>query len=330
MILQGMMMFQNNRYSLDRITVLIIDDTPTNRKVAAYALSDCIVLEAANGDQGVEILRSHPDIDVILLDVMMPGMSGYEVCLQIKAHPRWRLIPVVMLTSLEGVDSRVNALRAGADDFISRPCDIAELQARVYNSARVKRYTEQLEDTENILFTLANMVESKDPYTNGHLQRIEKQTETFCRRLGLSEALQKTVRYGGLLHDIGKVAVSDKILCKPSRLTPDEFEAMKIHTITGYNIIASLRMGNQVGPIIRGHHERWDGNGYPDRLKETNIPLGARIIKICDVFDALTTNRSYREKVSAQEALAYIQNQSGNHFDPDLVRVFSQLIQDYH
>jgi putative two-component system response regulator len=323
-------MFPKDRFGLDRITVLIVDDTNTNRKVAAYALGDCNILEAENGEKGLELVRSNPDIDVILLDVMMPGMSGYEVCQTIKAHPRWRLIPVVMLTGLDGVESRVNALHSGADDFITRPCEVVELRARVYNSARVKRYNEQLEDTDTILFTLANVVEGKDGYTNGHLQRIEKLTESFCRRLGLSEQAQKIVRYGGLLHDIGKITVHDSILNKPGKLTPEEYEAMKLHTVSGFNIVSPLRMGHQVGPIIRGHHERWDGGGYPDGLSGADIPLGARIVKICDVFDALTTDRSYRKKLPNQEALAYIRAESGAHFDPTLVPIFIQLIEDYN
>jgi putative two-component system response regulator len=321
---------QNSRAVLGKITVLIVDDTAVNRKVVSYALSECNLLEAADGESALGLLETHQDeIDVILLDIMMPRISGFEICQKIKAHPRWRMIPVIMLTVLTDVESRVNALQAGADDFISKPFDVVELSARVYNSARVKYYNDQLEDTKSILYTLASMVECKDPYTNDHLQRLEKITVSFCNLLGLSPEEQEIVRYAGMLHDIGKVGISDTILLKPGRLTPEEYEIVKTHTLIGYNIVKSLRMGKQLGPIVRGHHERWNGEGYPDGLKETEIPLGARIIGICDVFDALTSDRPYRKSISYLDALWYIQNQSGLHFDPDLVCVFNRLIQDF-
>ncbi len=318
-----------NRNGLGKITVMVVDDTEVNRKVAAMSLKECEVLEAPNGQRALELLQMHEEIDVVLLDVMMPGVSGYEICRQIKSHPLWRLIPVIMLTALNNVEDRVSALQAGADDFISKPYDLIELRARVYNSAKAKRYNDQLEETKNILFTLANMVENKDAYTNGHLQRIEHLTEEFSARLGLSPHDQEVVRYGGLLHDIGKVGITDTILLKPGRLTVEEFAIMQKHSEIGFNIVNSLRMGKQVGPIVRGHHERWNSLGYPDGLKGEEIPLGARIIGICDVFDALTTPRPYRQKISHAEALKYIQNQSGVHFDPELVSVFVPMIQEF-
>ena len=313
-------------YDLDQITVLIVDDDTINRLVAATALKQCTLLEAKSGKMALEVLAMHDEIDVILLDVMMPEVDGYEICRRIKANPRWRMIPVIMLTALHDVDSRVTALSAGADDFISKPFNIIELRVRVYTSARAKRYNEQLEDTRNILFTLANVVESKDAYTNGHLQRIADLTGTFCKALHLSPREEQTIHYGGLLHDIGKVAISDTILLKPARLTVAEFEIIKTHPVIGSNIVSTLRMGKLVGPIVRGHHEHWDGMGYPDQLKGEEIPLGARIIGICDVFDALTTERPYRQSITRQEALIYIQEQAGLHFDPKLVGVFSEFM----
>lgn len=318
-----------HRNDLGKVTVLVVDDTEINRRVAGLALGECSVLEAASGKAALDLLRAHAEVDVILLDVMMPGINGYDVCRDIKADARWRLIPVIMLTALNNVEDRVNALQAGADDFISKPYDVIELRARVYNSARAKRYNDQLEETKTILFTLANMVECKDTYTNGHLQRIEQLTETFCGRLGLSQPEQEITRYGGLLHDIGKIAISDTILLKPGRLTTEEFEAMKKHTLVGDNIVSTLRMGKQVAPIVRGHHERWQGQGYPDGLAGEDIPLGARIIGICDVYDALTSPRPYRKRISYAEALQYIEQQSAIDFDPALVEVFSPMIREY-
>ena len=164
-------------------TILIVDDNPVNREIVNYALSEHRVLEAEDGEQALHVLQDHEEIDVILLDVMMPDIDGFEICRKIKQHPRWRFIPVVMLTALNNVESRVTALQAGADDFISKPFDFLELRTRVTNSSHTKRYYDQLENTQNILITLANIVENKDPSTNGHLQRIEKMTAIFCDRL---------------------------------------------------------------------------------------------------------------------------------------------------
>jgi putative two-component system response regulator len=314
-------------YDLGQITVLIVDDDAVNRIVASTALKQCTLLEAKNGLIALDVLAAHEEVDVILLDVMMPGVDGYEICKRIKANPRWRMIPVIMLTALSDVESRVNALAAGADDFMSKPFNVIELRARVYTAARAKRYNDQLEDTKNILFTLANVVESKDAYTNGHLQRIADLTSTFCQALHLPPREEQIINYAGLLHDIGKVAISDAILTKPTRLTPEEYEIMKTHSAIGSNIVSSLRLGKQVAPIVRGHHEYWNGTGYPDRLKSDQIPLGARIIGLCDVFDALTTTRPYRQGISRREALEFIQQQEGIHFDPGLVRVFSEFMQ---
>ena len=317
---------QTTYSDLSHITVLIVDDTAVNRRVAMFALTGCTVVEASDGDEALKKLEAYDDIDVILLDIMMPRVSGYEVCRYIKNHPRWRMIPVIMLTALNDLESRVAALEAGADDFISKPFDEVELRARVISSARAKRFSDQLEDTTDILFALANLVEVKDHYTNDHLHRLETITTGFCTMLGLSERDQDIVRYGGILHDIGKVGISDTILLKPGRLTPDEFEVVKTHTLIGFNIIQPLRMGKLVGPIVRGHHEYWNGEGYPDGLQGENIPLGARIIGICDVYDALTSDRPYRKRISKEETLWYLKDRSGVQFDPGLVQVFTQLI----
>lgn len=312
---------------LSHVTVLIVDDMAVNRKVAMFALTGCTVLEAPDGDQALKMLATHEEIDVILLDIMMPHISGYEVCRYIKNHPRWRMIPVIMLTALNDVESRVAALQAGADDFISKPFDDVELRARVHTSARAKHFSDQLEDTKDILIALANMVEVKDHYTNDHLHRLEKITNRFCNALGLTEQEHEIIRYGGLLHDIGKVGISDTILLKPGRLTPEEFDVVKTHTLIGYSIVQPLRMGKMVGPIVRGHHEYWNGEGYPDGLKDLEIPVGARIIGICDVFDALTSDRPYRQRISLEDTLWYLKDRAGVQFDPELARIFIDMIE---
>lgn len=315
----------NNTQPFDDIqaTVLIADDTLLNRELASDLLSSYgyKVLESPNGYEALEKLKEQA-VDVILMDVMMPGMDGYETCRRIKEHPQWRLIPIVMLTSLSDVNSRVAALEAGADDFISKPFNEEELLARVKTSACNKQLSDHLEDTEQVLFALANVVEVKDEYTDQHLKRMAQFSERLARFAGLSAADQRSLRYGGILHDIGKVGISDMILQKPGKLTLEEYESVKRHTILGERIVQPLRFGRQIGPMVRGHHERWDGEGYPDGLSGESIPIGGRIIAICDTYDAMTSDRPYRKALTDEAAIAELQKMAGSQFDPRLVDFF--------
>ena len=305
-------------------TILVVDDNLLNRELATELLmgEGYQVAEAESGEEALSILESR-EVDTILLDVMMPGIGGYETCRRIKAHPYWRLIPVVMLTALADVDSRIKSLEAGADDFISKPFNESELLARVKSSTHVKNLHDQLEDTEKILFTLANVVEIKDQYTDRHLQRMARFAEDLARLNGLDAVGQRDLRYAGILHDIGKVGISDTILRKPTKLTTAEFDVIKTHTILGHKIVRPLRFGNTVGPMVRGHHERWDGSGYPDGLSGEAIPLGARIVAVCDAYDAMTSDRPYRKALNPEIALAELQQQAGSQFDPHLVEIFT-------
>ncbi len=317
---------QNNDQIMNSpITVLVVDDNLPNRELINRALGECRLFAAQDLQSTFNVLRLHRHVDVIVLDVA----NGHELCEQIRESEHWRGIPIILLNAQRSVKSRIAAYKAGVDDFISKPFSTAELWARVQNSARSKRYKDQFESPENILFTLTSVVASKDLYTNGHLLRIGKMTEHFCQMLALSPPEQEMIRYGGVLHDIGKVGISDTILLKPEKLTPQEFEIIKTHPITGCNIVSSLQIGKQVGPIIRGHHERWDGSGYPDGLRGADIPLGARIIGICDVFDALMSDRPYRKAVAGSEALTYIQEHAGAQFDPELVPIFTEVAQTW-
>ncbi len=305
-------------------TILVVDDNLLNRELAAELLSGegYQVAEAETGEAALALLENR-EVDTILLDVMMPGIGGYETCRRIKAHPYWRLIPVVMLTALADVDSRVKSLEAGADDFISKPFNETELLARVKSSTHVKNLHDQLEDTEKILFALANVVEVKDQYTDRHLQRMARFAEGLARLAGLDTIGQRDIRYAGILHDIGKVGISDTILRKPGKLTTAEYDVIKTHTILGDQIVRPLRFGHTVGPMVRGHHERWDGKGYPDGLAGETIPLGARIIAVCDTFDAMTSDRPYRKALTPEIALAELRQQAGTQFDPHLVEIFT-------
>lgn len=304
-------------------TILVVDDEEMSRQVASRLLiiQGYQVLTAADGAEALALLERKA-VDVILLDVLMPRMDGFEVCRRIKGHRHWQRIPVVMLTALSGVDSRVAALEAGADDFISKPYDQAELLARVKTSVRVKRLNEQLEDTESVLFALANAVEVKAQDTDQHLKRMAHFCERLARLAGLSASDQRIVRYGGILHDIGKVGISDTILLKPGNLTSEEYEIMKQHTILGQQIVQPMRFGRRVGLIVRGHHERWDGHGYPDGLAGEAIPIGARIVAVADIFDAMTSDRPYRRALPDEAAVEELRKYAGTQLDPVLAELF--------
>jgi putative two-component system response regulator len=309
------------RNSNDLITIMVVDDESSYRDLVGAILCDHRVVQVENGNQALLTLYQQ-NIDIVLMDVSLPNVNGYEVCRQIKGNPLWRGIPVVMLTASKRMEDRLLALEAGADDFISKPIDINELIIRVKSSARLKQYYDQLENTEAVLFTLANVVEAKDQYTKHHLRRIASMSMTLAHEAGLSQHEQRMVWYGGTLHDIGKVGISDTIIKKPDKLTPEEYDIVKQHTVLGERIVRPLRFGKYIGPIVRGHHEYWNGSGYPDGLQGENIPIGARVVTICDVFDALTTDRAYRPAYSHEYALEKVASLSGKAFDPRLTELF--------
>lgn len=307
--------------------VLVVDDEELNRKLLRELLTSrgFQVEEAANGEEALrKAQRVNPDL--VLLDVMMPRVDGLQVCRELKQDPRTQLIPIVLLTALSAVDDRVAGIEAGADDFLSKPFHQAELLARVRSLVRMKQLTDQLERTENILFAMAAAVEAKDPYTEGHLRRLEAYASQISAVLGLSAHLNTVIRYGALLHDVGKIGVPDAILHKPGKLTPKEFEIIKQHPAFGERICRPLRLGAEVGPIVRSHHEQWDGSGYPDGLAGEAIPLGGRIVAIADAFDAMTTDRPYRQALPIAGAIDELLQGAGAQWDPRLVKCFATTL----
>jgi putative two-component system response regulator len=290
--------------------ILVADDNEANRELLSVLLSEegYQVVCAADGQQALDRLDSD-SIDLALLDVIMPRRTGFEACLAMKSKPETRLIPVVLLTSLNSDDDRIRGIMCGADDFLSRPVNKHELLARVHSLLRLKQFTDELDNAEAVLFSLALSIEAKDPYTEGHCDRLSKYSVALGDKLGLPEDLRVALRRGGLVHDIGKLAVPEHILLKPGPLTPEERKIMEQHTIAGERICAPLRSFRHVLPIIRHHHEKQDGSGYPDGLKGEQIPLTARILQVTDIYDALSTDRPYRKALPMQKAFAIMREE---------------------
>jgi cyclic di-GMP phosphodiesterase len=241
--------------------------------------------------------------------VVMPRPTGFEICQSIKSKPETRLIPVVLLTSLNGDADRIHGIMCGADEFLNKPVNKHELLARVHSLLRLKQFTDELDNAETVLFSLALAIEAKDPYTEGHCDRLSKYSVALAENLGLPDQLRVALRRGGLIHDIGKLAVPEHILLKPGPLTLEERKIMEQHTVEGERICAPLRSFRNVLPIIRHHHEKQDGSGYPDGLKGEQIPLTARILQVTDVYDALTTDRPYRKALPVEKALAIMREE---------------------
>ena len=310
--------------------ILIVDDNAAVRELMAELLrvQGFTVVTAADGRQALEeFARRKPDL--VLLDVVMPGLDGFEVCQQLKRDPDNRLVPVVLVTGLTATQDRVRGIEAGADDFLSKPVDRTELFARVRSLLSLKAHTDELERAEAVLFALARSIEGKDPYTEGHCERLTSASAQLGERLRLPAEQIVALRRAGTVHDIGKVAVPDAILLKPGPLTPPEWDVMRQHPAIGERICAPLKSFRPVLPIIRHHHERFDGSGYPDGLKGNAIPLTARVLQLVDVYDALTTERPYKQALSKEESLATMEAEvKKGWWDPDMFSEFHQMLAD--
>ncbi|PYX89885.1 MAG: metal-dependent phosphohydrolase [Acidobacteria bacterium] len=304
--------------------ILVADDDASNRELLKEILQreGFEVVTASDGRHALqEFVRSRPDL--VLTDVAMPYIDGFEVCRQIKGDPEKRLTPVVLITGLSAVEDRVRGIKAGADDFLSKPLERMELIARVHSLLNLKAYTDELERAEAVLFSLARSIEAKDPYTHGHCERMADCSAHLGERIGLNEEQIIALRRAGVVHDIGKVAVPDAILLKPGRLSENEWEVMRQHPLTGERICSPLKSFRLVLPIIRHHHEKLNGSGYPDCLKGDMIPMTARVLQIVDIFDALTTERPYKRALSAAEALTIMEDEvKRGWWDRDLFQQF--------
>jgi putative two-component system response regulator len=307
--------------------ILVVDDDAANRELLEEFLvaEGLEVVTAPDGRSSLEAFaRLAPDL--VLLDVNMPYVDGFEVCRRLKSNPDTRLTPVVLVTALSATDDRVRGIKVGADGFLSKPVDHSELLAHVRSLLSLKAYTDELERAESVLFALARSIEGKDPYTEGHCERLSGYSARLGQRIGLAEDQIIALRRAGSVHDIGKVAVPDAILLKPGRLTPEEFRIMQEHPVVGERICAPLKSFRLVLPIIRHHHEKLNGSGYPDGLKGEDIPITARVLQIVDVYDALTTERPYKGAFPRAEALEMMEEEvKKGWWDPGVFQEFRQM-----
>jgi putative two-component system response regulator len=310
--------------------VLVVDDDALIRQF----LEDELVGEgytvsiAKDGEEALEKVATDPP-DLILLDVMMPKLDGFEVCRRLKSDERTILIPVVMLTALMAIAERIKSIEAGADDFLSKPHNRQELLTRVRSLLRLKRHTDELEHAETVLFSLALSVEAKDPFTNDHCDRIARYSLALGEKLGLPREYLKALQRGAILHDLGKIGVPDVILLKPGPLTDAERAVVRQHPIIGERICSPLKSLRLVLPIIRHHHERWNGTGYPDGLSGEAIPFTARILQCVDVFDALTIERPYKPAYTQEQAVAIMREEIAKGWqDPNLAEMFIALLKN--
>ncbi|MGH9506969.1 MAG: HD-GYP domain-containing protein [Terriglobales bacterium] len=308
--------------------VVVIDDDEAGRELTAemLRLRGYSVQAAASCHQGREVLQAWPP-DLILMDVVLPDGSGIDLCREVKQSGQSRLVPVILITGLTDHDSKIRGIEAGADDFLNKPVDPSELFARAESLVKLKRYTDELENAEDVLFSLAMGVEARDKYTQGHCQRLAHQAASLGQRLGLPADDVVALRRGGVLHDIGKISVPDAILRKPGDLTEEEWVIMRRHPGSGAEICRPLRSLARVLPIIRHHHEHWNGAGYPDHLAGDAIPLLARILQVVDAYDALTTERPYKPAWPAERAREQLLAESGRDWwDPHIISEYLDLL----
>jgi putative two-component system response regulator len=304
--------------------ILVVDDYEPNRTGLRRLLErqGYSVTTASNGHDALEMVnQDRPDL--VLLDVVMPQISGVDVCAAVKADPETCLTPVVLISGSHERDMRLTGLGVGADDFLNKPVDADELYTRVRSLIRLKRLTDDLESAEALFLTLGRIIEARDASTEGHCERLAALAAAMGSAMGLERGDLNTLYRGAFLHDIGKIAIPDRILLKKGKLTAAEYDLMKQHPVIGDELCATVRSFESVRPIVRHHHERQDGRGYPDGLAGDEIPLLARIVSVVDVFDALTSERPYREAMTIDAAFRIMRTEANTGWcDPALVETF--------
>lgn len=346
-------------------TILVVDDTPANLSLMASLLKGRYRVKVANnGERGLEYARMTPHPDLILLDIMMPGLSGYDVIKVLKSEPATRHIPVVFLTAMSATEDETVGLELGAADYITKPITPAVVLARIRTQLENKAAADFLRDQASFLeetvasrtvelgalqdvtiLAMASLAETRDSDTGNHIRRTQHYVRVLARKVQshprfgyfLDDATIELLFKSAPLHDIGKVGIPDRILLKPGRFTPDEFEIMKTHTTLGRDAIAAAekQLGKEVvflrhaKDIAYYHQEKWDGSGYPEGLAGEAIPISARLMAVADVYDALISRRVYKEGMPHEKAVEIIREGRGTHFDPDLVDAFLALEDDF-
>jgi len=338
----------------DKPVILVVDDQLQNVELLEAQLVPLgyEIIRATNGKDALTIITGN-EIDLMLLDIMMPGMDGFEVIRRVRQGTKTRLLPIILVTALRETEDRIKGIEAGCDDFISKPVDKMELFARVRSLLKVKDYndlmlnyrkelesevtarTEQLKKAlERIktasldtIYRLSVASEYKDKDTGAHIKRMSRYSVAVARRMGLDENTIETILYSAPMHDLGKIGIPDQILMKPAILDPAEWKIMKMHTVIGAKILQGsdaefIKSGES---IALSHHEKWDGSGYPNGVKGQEIPIAGRIVAIADVFDALTSKRPYKEPFTIEKSLAIVKEGRGTHFDPDVVDAFFDI-----
>jgi cyclic di-GMP phosphodiesterase len=310
-----------------RASILVADDDQTSARFLKRLLTreghDVAVVQS--GAEALEACQVSPP-DLVLVDLVAPRGVGFDICRKLKEQARTRFVPVVIVTAQGDRADRLKGIEAGCDDFLIKPFDSTELHARIQSLVRLKRFTDELESAEAVILGLGATIEARDPCTNGHCQRLAHYATRLGKSLGLDEDDLAALERGGFLHDIGKIAVPDHVLLKDGRLDAHESRVMRKHPIVGDSLCAGLRSLNRVRPIVRHHHERLDGTGYPDGLRSGEVPLLAQIVGIVDVFDALTTERPYRAARPCTEAFQVLEDEAAKGWrDRALIDAFATL-----
>jgi len=308
--------------------ILIVDDMPENLDILAGLLEPegYSVATARDGQEAVELALADPP-DLILMDVSMPRMTGLEACRRLKADERTQLVPILLITGLGAREDRIDGIAAGCDDFLTKPVDFEQLIARTRSALRTKALVDQLEQVENVLVSLATALDAKDPYTRGHSERVGNYAEALGGAVNLSADVRRNLRRAGLLHDIGKIGIPLDYLQKPGKLTTEEYEIVKLHPSIGYDICKPLKTMLPLLSLIRGHHERLDGRGYPDGLKADQISLPLRCLTLSDIYDALTSDRAYRRALPKEQAFKIMREEASlGMWDMSLIDKFNDMI----
>ena len=309
-------------------TILVLDDLDINRRLLRAMLKTAPyrVLEAKRAGEALKIMDQET-VDLLILDLMMPEMSGLEFCQRIKSNRKTQLMPVLMLTSVQGIENEIAGISSGADEFLTKPLHPDVVRTRIRAMLRNKAAIDSLEEAETILFALAQAVEKRDKYTGDHCDRLAGYSVMLGSAMGMTKSQLVALHRGGYMHDIGKVCVPDAILFKKGPLTEEEWVVMRAHTTKGEEICRPMKTLGPVLPIIRNHHERWDGTGYPDGLKGEEIPLLARILQMADIYDALTTARPYKPALSREESEQIFEDEVKRGWrDPELVALFFESL----